>query len=128
MIATEFFVAIAVIGELLLLIVVSRLAHGNNLTNHYLEEDQHYCVDEASRLKESGASSYTVDVWLLAACSPRSARKMLYAQTMITVLSSCAYDPEQIRRIIRVLIEGVGPTAPAAAPGIILDAEAERSK
>ncbi|RUS63414.1 TetR/AcrR family transcriptional regulator [Pseudorhodobacter sp. E13] len=33
----------------------------------------------------------------------------IYAQAMITVLAGHPYDPDQIRRIIRLLVQGIGP-------------------
>ena len=39
----------------------------------------------------------------------------IYAQAMITVIAGFPYDPVQIKKIIRVLIEGVGSTRPTPA-------------
>lgn len=33
----------------------------------------------------------------------------IYAQAMITILAGFPYDPEQIKRIIRILLEGISP-------------------
>ncbi|WP_168770449.1 TetR/AcrR family transcriptional regulator [Flavimaricola marinus] len=40
-----------------------------------------------------------------------------YAQAMITVISDFPYDPKQIRRIVRVLIECIGRTHSNSSPG-----------
>jgi AcrR family transcriptional regulator len=39
----------------------------------------------------------------------------IYAQAMITVIAGFPYDPAQIKRIIRILIEGAGSPRPSSA-------------
>ena len=39
-------------------------------------DDQLFCVEEASLWKRNGGPDYLVDVWLLAACCPKTAKRM----------------------------------------------------
>ncbi len=74
-----FIVASTVVIGLVMSCDASKLLRRCRRQHEGLNDDQEFCVETASRWMDYNGPEYLVDMWLLAACSPRTAKQMRYS-------------------------------------------------
>lgn len=81
-----FIVASTVVIGLVMSCDSSKLLRRRRKPCEELNEDQEFCVDVASLWMNCKGPGHLIDMWLLAACSPKTAKQMRYVLSRAKLL------------------------------------------